>query len=258
MARFPNKQSTKGDSLISGRQPLVEAMESGREIDKIFIQKNVSGESIGRIRELAREKNIPIQHVPVEKLNALTRGNHQGVVALAASITYQDLEQTIQHVFDEGQTPLFVMLDGVTDIRNIGAIARTSVCCGAQAIIIPQSGVGALNEDAVKTSAGALQKINVCRVASLMKAVDLLHLRGIRVFASEMKAVTLITSVDFTGPSCIVVGSEEKGVYPALLNICDEQFSIPMPGKFESLNVSVAAGIMLYETVRQRLQKGGN
>jgi 23S rRNA (guanosine2251-2'-O)-methyltransferase len=144
-------------------------------------------------------------------------------------------------------------LDGVTDVRNIGAIARTAVCCGAQALIIPDKGVGALNEEALKSSAGALEKIHVCRVNSLMKAVDELHMNGIRVFAAEMTAGSLLHQLDWKEPSAVVMGSEDKGVYPALMKICDDKFKIPMAGDFESLNVSVAAGMLLYEAMKQRM-----
>ncbi|MBL7721447.1 MAG: RNA methyltransferase, partial [Chitinophagaceae bacterium] len=153
-----------------------------------------------------------------------------------------------------GKAPLFLILDGITDIRNIGGIARTAFCTGVDAIIIPDKGVGALNEDAILTSAGALEKIAVCRVNSLMKAVDELHLNGIKVFASEMTAEKNIGEIDFTEPCAIVMGSEEKGIYPALMKICDEKIKIPMAGEFESLNVSVATGIILYEAMKQRMQ----
>ncbi len=153
---------------------------------------------------------------------------------------------------ENGEVPLFLILDGITDIRNIGGIARTAFCTGVHAIIIPDKGVGALNEDAILTSAGALEKIAVCRVNSLMKAVDELHLNGIKVYASEMKADKSISDVDFKEPAAIVMGSEEKGVYPALQKICDEKIKIPMKGDFESLNVSVATGIILYEAMKQR------
>jgi len=159
----------------------------------------------------------------------------------------------ISFVVEKGETPLFLMLDGITDIRNIGGIARTAFCCGVHAIIIPDKGVGALNEDAILTSAGALEKIPVCRVKSLMKAVDELHLNGIRVFASDMKADKNIYDCDFKEPAAIVMGSEEKGIYPALLKISDEKIKIPMKGDFESLNVSVATGMILYEVMRQRI-----
>ena len=239
--------------IIIGRQPLVEAIQSGKGIDKILFQRNVSGESIGEIRKLAKEYNIPIQQVPAEKLNGYTRANHQGVIALAALIAYVNLQHVIDEVVSKGDAPLFIILDGVTDVRNIGAIARTAVCCGAQALIIPDKGVGALNEEAMKSSAGALEKIHVCRVNSLMKAVDDLHLNGIKVFASEMEANTNLRELKLIEPIAIVMGSEDKGVYPALMKICDGQFKIPMAGEFESLNVSVAAGMILYEAMRQRM-----
>ncbi len=164
-----------------------------------------------------------------------------------------DLQQVIDHVVNNGELPLFIILDGITDVRNIGGIARTAVCCGAQAIIIPDKGVGALNEEAMKSSAGALEKIHICRVKSLMKAVDELHLNGINVLASETTAQKNLDEIDFKEPSAIVMGSEDKGVFPALMKICDERFKIPMKGNFESLNVSVATGMILYEVMRQRV-----
>ena len=242
----------KKDTLIIGRQPLIEAIEAGRAIDKILFQRNVSGESIGDIRKLAKEYNIPIQQVPPEKFHSLTRANHQGVIAFAALVAYMNLQQVIDHVVGLGQLPLFVMLDGVTDVRNIGAIARTALCCGAQAIIIPDKGTGALNEEALKSSAGALERIHICRVGSLMKTVDELHMNGIKVFASEMTAQQNLPELNLTEPCCVIMGGEENGVYPALMKICDAQFKIPMKGDFESLNVSVATGMILYEVMRQR------
>jgi 23S rRNA (guanosine2251-2'-O)-methyltransferase len=254
MDGFHRKTMPKKSALVIGRQPVIEAIENGRAIDKILFQRNVSGESIGRIRQLAKENNIPIQQVPPEKLQAITKANHQGVVAIAGLVQYMDLQQVIDHVVSRGETPLFVMLDGVTDVRNIGGIARSAVCCGAQAIIIPDKGVGALNEEAMKSSAGALEKIHICRVNSLMKAVDSMHLNGISVFATEMTAKKMVFEADWTIPCCIVMGSEDKGVFPGLLKICDSTIKIPMPGEFESLNVSVATGIVLYEAVKQRMR----
>lgn len=254
MERFHRKAPpVRKENLIIGRQPVIEAMRGGRSIDKILFQQGVSGESIGEIRKLARDLHIPIQQVPAEKLQALTRSNHQGVMALAGLIRYQELQQVIDLVVGEGETPLFVMLDGVTDVRNIGAIARSALCCGAQAVIIPDKGVGALNEEALKSSAGALEHIHICRVSSLMKAVDTLHLNGIRVFAAEMKGSVPVYEVSFKDPCCIVMGSEDKGVFPPLLKQCDAMLHIPMSGRFESLNVSVAAGIFLYEAMKQRM-----
>ncbi len=240
-------------SLIIGRQPLIEAINAGRAIDKILFQRNTSGESIGEIRKLAKENNIPIQQVPPEKIFSITKANHQGVIAFAALIIYMDLQQVIDHIISEARTPLFVMLDGVTDVRNIGAIARSALCCGAQALIIPDKGVGALNEEAIKSSAGALEKIHVCRVGSLLKAIDMLHLNGIKVFTSEMNADKKVFELNFSEPSCIVMGSEDNGVQSYISKAADEHFRIPMAVSFDSLNVSVAAGIILYEAMKQRL-----
>jgi 23S rRNA (guanosine2251-2'-O)-methyltransferase len=243
----------KKTSLIIGRQPLVEALQSGKAIDKILLQKNASGEVVHHIRTLSREHNIPIQLVPVEKLNGLSKANHQGVIAIVALVQYLDLQQVIDHVVSEGTVPMFLMLDGVTDVRNIGAIARTAVCCGAQAIIIPDKGVGALNEEAMKSSAGALEKIHICRVGSLLKAVDDLHLNGIAVYTSEMRAEKNVYDLDYTIPCCVIMGDEGRGVQPYLAKAADAFFKIPMAAKFDSLNVSVATGMILYEGMKQRM-----
>ena len=240
-------------SLIAGRQPVIEAILSGRTIDKILFQKNISGESIGEIRKLAKERNIPIQQVPAEKLHSMTRANHQGCIAIAGLVKYLDLQQVIDHVVSSGDSPLFIMLDGITDVRNIGGIVRSAVCCGAQAMIIPDKGVGALNEEAMKSSAGSLEKINICRVSSLLKTVDDLHWNGIKVFTSEMNVDTKVFEINFKEPCCIIMGSEEKGVQPYLSKAADQVFSIPMAGQFDSFNVSVATGIILYEAMKQRL-----
>ncbi len=246
---MPVKQS----SLIIGRQPLVEALQGGKAIDKILLQKNATGEVLHSIRQLAREHNIPVQIVPVEKLNGMTRANHQGIIALVARVQYMDLQQVIDHVVSNGELPLFLMLDGITDVRNIGAIARSAVCCGAQAIIIPDKGVGALNEEAMKSSAGALEQVHICRVNSLLKAVDTLHLNGIKVFTSEMRAGMKVFELPFADPCCIIMGDEGKGVQPYLAKSADHFFSIPMAGTFDSFNVSVATGIILYEAMKHRI-----
>src|SRR4029079_15464656 len=201
----------------------------------------------------ASQNNVPVNYVPVEKLNSFNVEGHEGYIALISKVQYQDLQQTISWVVDKGETPLFLILDGITDIRNIGGIARTAFCTGVQAIIIPDKGVGALNEDDILTSAGALEKISICRVNSLMKAVDELHLNGIKVLASEMTATEKLFEVDLKGPSAIIMGSEDKGIFPALLKVSDEEFNIPMKNNFDSLNVSVASGMILYEALKQRM-----
>jgi len=245
-------QRPKKNTLVIGRQAVIEAMQTGKQLERIYLQSTVHGEVIDTIKQLAEQTLTPINKVPVEKLNGFNISNHEGCVAQIAKVQYQNLQDVISFVVDKGETPLFLVLDGITDIRNIGGIARSAFCMGVHAIIIPDKGVGALNEDAVLTSAGALEQIPVCRVGSLMKAVDELHLNGIKVFASEMKATQKLAELNLQEPCAIVMGGEEHGVYPALLKICDERFRIPMTGDFDSLNVSVATGIILYEAVRQR------
>lgn len=228
-------------------------MNAGEQIERIYLANNVYGKQADEIRKIAEEHLIPVNKVPVEKINSFNVENHEGCVALRGKIKYQDLQQVISFVVDGGEVPLFLILDGITDIRNIGGIARTAYSCGVHAIIIPDKGIGALNEDAIVTSAGALEQISVCRVTSLMKAVDELHLNGIKVYASEMTAEKKIFGLNFTDPCAIIMGSEDKGIFPALMKITDEQFSIPMKNNFESLNVSVAAGMILYEVIKQRM-----
>lgn len=235
-----------------GPRAVLAALTEGRQLDKIYLDVKVQGPEIARIKKLALQQTVPVNYVPVAKLNGFNISGHEGVVAQIAKVQYLDLQDMISFVTESGEVPLFLILDGITDIRNIGGIARTAYCMGVQALIIPDKGVGALNEDAILTSAGALEKISVCRVNSLMKAIDELHLNGIRVFATDMKAEKTIGDTDFTIPAAIVMGSEEKGIYPALMKICDEKIKIPMAGDFESLNVSVATGMILYEVMRQR------
>lgn len=242
----------KKNTLVIGRKAVTEAMQTGKQLERIYLQTTVHGETIDEIKKLAEKTQTPINKVPVEKLNNFNVSNHEGCVAMIAKVQYQDLQDVISFVVEKGEVPLFLILDGITDIRNIGGIARSAYCFGVHAIIIPDKGVGALNEDAVLTSAGALEEIAVCRVNSLMKTVDDLHMNGIKVFASEMKAAKKVYELDLKEPCAIVMGGEEKGIYPALLKICDEQFQIPMTGDFDSLNVSVATGIVLYEVGRQR------
>lgn len=249
-----HKPRPKKSTLIIGRSKVIEAMQQGKQLERIFLVSTVHGEVIDEIKKLAEEKQVPINKVPVEKLNSFNVSNHEGCVAVISKIQYHDLQEVISFVVDKGEVPLFLILDGITDVRNIGALSRTALCMGVQSIIIPDKGVGALNEDAIATSAGALEKVAICRVTSLMKAVDELHLNGIKVFASEMTAEKSIFSLNFKEPCAIVLGSEDKGIYPALMKICDEQFKIPMKGDFESLNVSVASGMILYEAMKQRMQ----
>ena len=256
--RQPSRQSRpKKNTLVPGLQPVIDALKSGKQLDRIYLQNNARGSAIDEIVKLANMHRVPINYVPIPKLDSFNIQNHEGCIGLLSKVKYYELQEVISFLVEKGESPLFLMLDGITDVRNIGGIARTAYSTGVHALIIPDKGVGALNEDAILTSAGALEKITVCRVNSLMKAVDELHLNGFSVFASEMKAEKTLHECDFTGPSVIIMGSEEKGIYPALLKISDKAFKIPMANDFESLNVSVATGVILYEAMHQRLVHAG-
>lgn len=234
---------------------MIDALRSGMQLDRIYLDNRATGKEITDIRSLAAVHGVPVNYVPEAKISGFNISNHEGCVAQIAKVQYQQLQDVISLVIESGEVPLFLILDGITDIRNIGGIARTAYCCGVHAIIIPDKGVGALNEDALLTSAGAIEKIPFCRVNSLMKAVDELHLNGIKVYATDMDAAKNISEINLKEPVALVMGSEDKGIYPALLKICDEKIKIPMKGDFESLNVSVATGISLYEAMRQRLNR---
>ena len=255
MKNFRQQHRPKKSSLVVGRQAVLEALQTGDQLDKIYLTRDAKGMVIEEIYSLSKQLNVPISKVPVEKLNNFNVANHEGCVAIKAKVQYHDLQDIISYVVDKGGVPLLLMLDGITDIRNIGGIARTAYCCGVDAIIIPDKGVGALNEDALLTSAGALEKIPICRVNSLMKTIDDLHMNGIKVYASEMIADKTIAEINFKEPCAVVMGSEDKGIYPALMKTCDEKIKIPIRGDFESLNVSVATGIILYEAMKQRMEK---
>jgi 23S rRNA (guanosine2251-2'-O)-methyltransferase len=251
--QFKNKPVEKKaykQQFVIGRKPLLEALQQGITFERVFIQKGASGAEITSIIQEAKKQQLAVNMVPAEKMDSFTKANHQGVLGIAALVTYYNLQDIIDQTISNGKQPLFIMLDGITDVRNIGAIARTALAFGVQGIIIPDKGVGALNEDAVKTSAGALLQIPICRVGSLMKTVDELHLNGIAIYGSEMTATINVKDLPKDEPCCIIVGSEDKGIFPPLLKICDKQFNITMPGNVESLNVSVAAGIILYEIKR--------
>ncbi len=243
----------KSKNIIVGRNPVLEALKEGSGVDKILIYRNASGEILNEIKSRAKELLIPVQLVPGPKLDGLTNTQHQGIVAFKTMVQYHDLQTIIDWVIGEGKVPLFLLLDGITDVRNIGAIARTALCCGVHAIIIPDKGVAALGEDAIKASAGALSHIHIVRVTSLVKAIDTLHLNGIQVYAAEMNATSQVFDLPLAEPCTFVMGSEDKGIQPVLVKVADTVFRVPMPGNFESLNVSVATGMVLYEAVRQRM-----
>lgn len=254
MPRPPQSNGPKPKPLrlIIGRNPLIEALSTGTAIEKIFLLRSASGEEIGTIKRLAAQHNIPLVQVPQEKLDRFTKSTHQGVVALAGLLQYTELQDGISHIVESGVTPLLVMLDGVTDVRNIGAIARTAWCCGVQGLILPTSHAATLGEEAIKTSAGALGKILLLRSPSTQQAMDVLRLNGIQVLGTELRASIPVHQADLAAPTCIVMGAEDKGISKEVIKRADTLIHIPMATKFDSLNVSVATGMVLYEAMRQR------
>ncbi len=243
--------ANKSDFLF-GIRSVIEAIRSGKEIEKILVKKGLQGELYDELVDTMKEYGIAWQTVPVERINRATRKNHQGVIAFVSAITYQDLENTLIGLFEEGKNPLVLVLDGITDIRNMGAIARSAECAGVHAIVIPEKGGAPINADAVKTSAGALHNIPVARVKNLFKSVEYLQNSGLQIVAATEKGSKNYTEVDYTKPTAIVMGAEDKGVSSQLLKLCDEKAQIPIMGTIGSLNVSVAAGVLVYEVVRQR------
>jgi 23S rRNA (guanosine2251-2'-O)-methyltransferase len=240
------------ESMIFGIHPVLEALEEGKSVDKVFLKKGMEGDSGRHLMEKLRFYKVPFQFVPVEKLNRLTRKNHQGVVAMISPVEFASLESLIQSLYEEGKVPLLVALDGVTDVRNFGAIARSADCLGANGIIIPFKGSAAVSADAVKTSAGALMRLPVCKVITLKETLQYLVDSGLRIVGFSEKAKQDLHLSDLKGPMVILMGSEEDGISPELRPLISEMVRIPMAGKTSSLNVSVSAGIALYEVWRQR------
>ena len=255
------------DNIVFGLRPVIEAIEAGRQIEKIYIKKDADGQLIGELREIARSQHIHVQEVPVEKLDRLTRGkggrdgkergrwnqtvNHQGVVAQISAIVYSDIDEILAAI-PEGTPGLVVVFDGVTDVRNFGGIARSAECAGVHGLIVPMKNSAPVNADALKSSAGALNIIPVTRVGSIRNTLKLLQAEGFQVVAATEKSEKALYDADFTRPTAIVMGSEDDGISKEVLKLCDEQVAIPLKGKIESLNVAAAAAVMLYEAVRQR------
>jgi 23S rRNA (guanosine2251-2'-O)-methyltransferase len=243
----------KNKSIIYGIRVVIEAIESGKELEKVMLNKSRMSPLKAELIELMKQRGIVSQNVPDQKLNRITSKNHQGVIAFLSPIVYADLENVVMDVFEKGDDPFFLVLDGVTDIRNLGAIARTAECAGVHGIIIPQKGMAAINEDAVKSSAGALLKLPVCRVKYLEDAISYLKDSGMKVIAATEKSeMDIHESNEECGPCVLVMGSEESGVSERILKLTDEKLKIPMTGSIASLNVSVAAGIMMYEIIRRK------
>ena len=246
-----NKSGSKGN-LIFGLRPVIEVIESGKQIEKLYVKKGAEGQLMNDFKDLCYRAHVRYQEVPVEKLNRLTRGNHQGVVAQMAAIDYVALEDILERV-PEDETPLIVLFDGVTDVRNFGAIARSAECAGAHGLIVPLKNSAPVNSEAIRSSAGALTRIPVHRAGSLRNTLKALAAEGMQIVAATEKSRKLLYDADLTKPTVIVMGNEEKGVSKEIMKLCDEQLAIPMIGAIESLNVSAAAAGMLFEVVRQRI-----
>ncbi|TZF83865.1 23S rRNA (guanosine(2251)-2'-O)-methyltransferase RlmB [Pedobacter sp. BS3] len=240
------------NQMVFGIRAVIEALKSGKELESVLVQRGLAGGLFHELKSLLRERELAYQTVPVEKLNRITAKNHQGVIAFISPIIYQRIEDIVPAIYEKGETPLLLMLDGITDVRNFGAIARTAECAGVHAIIVPAKGSAQVNPDAIKTSAGALYKIPVCRHESLLKTAKFLQGSGLQLVACTEKTSDYLYKPDYTVPTVVIMGSEEDGISNELLRIADHLAKIPMYGEIESLNVSVSAGIILYEAVRQR------
>lgn len=240
------------NEMIFGVRAVIEAVQAGKEIDKILVKKDIQSDLSKELFNAIRGKNINVQRVPVEKINKITRKNHQGVLAFVSQISYQKIEDIVPFLYEQGKSPFIVLLDGITDIRNFGAIARTCECAGVDAIVIPSKNSVTVTADAIKTSAGALHSIPVCRENNISDAINFMKDSGIRILAATEKGEVDYTQSNCEGPMCIVMGAEDKGIPYNHLKLCDELVRIPQYGTIGSLNVSVAAGILVYEVVRQR------
>lgn len=240
------------DDFIFGTRAVIEAINTGKNIEKVFIKTGLNNELYQQLLALIKENEIAHQFVPIEKINRITRKNHQGVLAFISPVEFTDIEMLLPVIFESGKDPLFLILDQITDVRNFGAIARSAECAGVDAIIIPEKGMARIGADAIKTSAGAIHHIPICKVNNLFRTVQYLQNSGIQILAATEKADKIYTQGNFKSPVAIVMGSEESGISQSILNIADQKLKIPLFGSIESLNVSVSAALMIYEAVRQR------
>lgn len=238
--------------MIFGIRAVIEAVEAGKDIDKVIIKRELQGDLFKELSTVLVAHNIPIQKVPIERINRFTRKNHQGVIAFLSAVSYEKIEDIVPFLYEQGKSPFVLVLDGLTDVRNFGAIARTCEVAGVDAIVIPSRGSVSVNADAVKTSAGALLKIPVCREENLNQAIRFLKDSGLKIVAATEHAADTYTKIDYNCPVAIVMGSEDTGVSNENLRICDNLVKIPQFGTIESLNVSVAAGVLIYEAIRQK------
>jgi 23S rRNA (guanosine2251-2'-O)-methyltransferase len=244
----------KESDYIFGLRPVIEAVKAGKQIDRLLIQQGLRGPLYHEMMIEVKKNNIPYQIVPVERIELVTRKNHQGVLAWLSLIEFQSISNILPMIFENGEDPLIIGLDKVTDVRNFGAIVRSAYCLGAHAAVIPEKGSARITSDAIKTSAGALYTFPVCREKSIIRSVEYLRDSGLKVITADEKSGSEVSKIDLRGPSILIMGSEDKGISQELLDLSCCRVKIPMTGKINSLNVSVAAGIILYEIVRQRLK----
>ena len=242
----------KNKDTVFGIRSIIEVIKSGKTIDKLFIQKGLHNETFAILWKMVRENRINYKHVPIEKINRITRKNHQGVVAFISPIDFYKIENIVPSIFESGKNPLILILDRITDIRNFGAIARTAECAGVDAILIPEQQSAAINADAVKTSSGALHKIKICRTWNLNLSLQFLKDSGIKIIGCTEKGDKNIYEINMQNPIGIIIGSEENGISEEYLKMCENKTKIPIYGTISSLNASVAAGIILFESLRQR------
>ncbi|RNC83499.1 MAG: 23S rRNA (guanosine(2251)-2'-O)-methyltransferase RlmB [Winogradskyella sp.] len=242
----------KNETTIFGIRAIIEAINSGKEIDKIFIQKGLKGELFQELEYAIRKAKINVSYVPIEKLNRLSKGNHQGAVAQISPVEFYEIENLVLSTIESGKTPLFLLLDQLSDVRNFGAILRTAECTGVSGVIIQKKGGAPVSGDTIKTSAGAVFKIPICKVDHIKDAVFYMQASGIKVIAATEKAQNLIYDISLNTPCAIIMGSEGRGINPSVLKVVDERAKLPILGDIQSLNVSVACGAFLYEAVRQR------
>lgn len=254
MERYDNRppQRSEGKNYVYGMRAVAEAIESGKDIDKVLIRRDLTGELARDLMRMMNDYGVLYQRVPQEKLNRITMKNHQGVIALLSPVSYQKLDNLVPMFYEEGRTPAILVLDGLTDTRNFGAIGRTADCAGIDAIVIPERNSVSVTADALKTSAGGLFYVPVCRERTILGAVKFLKENGYKVVGATEKGAVDYTETDYTVPVAIVMGNEETGISEDVLRLCDDLVAIPIRGNIGSLNVSVAAGVMMYEVVRQR------
>ena len=242
----------KEKEMIFGLRAVIEAVQAGKDVDRVLVKRELQGELFKELQDVLTLHEIPMQKVPLERIDRITRKNHQGVLAYMSAVTYQKIEDIIPMLYEQGKNPFIVVLDGITDVRNFGAIARTCEVAGVDAIVIPARGSIRVSADAIKTSAGALHTIPVCRELNLRDAVQFLRNSGVKVVAATEKAAENYTTSTYVDPVAILMGAEDEGISPELLKISDDLVRLPVFGTIQSLNVSVAAGVMLYEVIRQR------